>query len=125
VTTQSQHPKEATEFAMWLNHDQNSAMMFAQKQFLFPTLEGVLNDPGFVNTPSSFYGGQQVNQVFAAASGNVDTSFQWSPFQDYVYTQMTNQLGVAINGKSTFEQAMNNLQSSVVTYAKNQGFTVG
>jgi multiple sugar transport system substrate-binding protein len=125
VTTQSQHPKEATEFAMWLNHDQNSAKMFAQQQFLFPTLEGVLNDPSFVNAPSSFYGGQQVNQVFASASGNVDTSFQWSPFQDYVYTQMTNQLGVAINGKSTFEQAMNNLQSSVVTYAKNQGFTVG
>jgi len=110
---------------MWLNHDQNSAKMFAQQQFLFPTLEGVLNDPSFINAPSSFYGGQQVNQVFASASGNVDTSFQWSPFQDYVYTQMTNQLGVAINGKSTFEQAMNNLQSSVVTYAKNQGFTVG
>src|SRR6266849_6736940 len=40
VTTQSQHPKEAAEFAMWLNHDQNSATMFAQKQFLFPVLNG-------------------------------------------------------------------------------------
>ncbi len=110
---------------MWLNHDQNSAMMLAQKQFLFPTLKGVLNDPSFINTTSSFYGGQQVNQVFASASSNVDTNFQWSPFQDYVYTQMGNQLGLAINGKSTFEQAMNNLQSNVVTYAKNQGFSVG
>jgi len=125
VTTQSQHPKEATEFAMWLNHDQSSATMLAQKQFLFPTLKGVLNDPSFINAASSFYGGQQVNQVFASASSNVDTSFQWSPFQDYVYTQIGNQLGAAINGKSNFEQAMNNLQSSVVTYAKNQGFTVG
>src|SRR6266516_3101179 len=125
VTTQSQHPKEAAEFAMWLNHDQNSATMFAQKQFLFPTLKGVLNDPSFINTASSFYGGQQVNQVFASASSKVDTNFQWSPFQDYVYTQMGDQLGVAINGKSTFEQAMNKLQSSVVTYAKSQGFTVG
>ena len=125
VTTQSQHPKEAAEFAIWLNHDQNSATMFAQKQFLFPVLNGVLNDPSFVNTASPFYGGQQVNQVFASASSNVDTSFQWSPFQDYVYTQIGDQLGAAISGKITFEQAMNNLQSSVVTYAKSQGFTVG
>jgi len=99
--------------------------MFAQKQFLFPVLNGVLNDPSFVNTASPFYGGQQVNQVFASASSNVDTSFQWSPFQDYVYTQIGDQLGAAISGKITFEQAMNNLQSSVVTYAKSQGFTVG
>ena len=109
---------------MWLNHDQNSAMMFTQKQFLFPTLKSVLNNPSFMNEASPFYGGQTVNQIFASASNNVDTSYQWSPFQDYVYTQMGDQLGVAINGKSTFEQAMNNLQNNVVNYAKSQGFSV-
>ncbi|MFL5693290.1 MAG: ABC transporter substrate-binding protein [Ktedonobacteraceae bacterium] len=124
VTAKSQHPKEAAEFAMWLNHDQNSAMMFAQKQFLFPTVKGVLSNPSFMNAASPFYGGQTVNQIFASASNNVDTSYQWSPFQDYVYTQMGDQLSVAINGKSTFEQAMNNLQNKVVSYAKSQGFTV-
>lgn len=123
VTTQSQHPKEAAEFAMWLNHDKDSAMMFAQKQFLFPVLKSVLTDPSF-DTPSDFYGGQKVNEIFIAAANNVDTTFQWSPFQDYVYTQFGNQAGDAVNGKITFEQAMNNLQDTVVNYAKAQGFTV-
>ena len=40
------------------------------------------------------------------------------------YIQMSDQLGSAISGKVTFEQAMHNLQNNVVTYAKSQGFTV-
>jgi multiple sugar transport system substrate-binding protein len=123
VTTQSAHPKEAAEFAIWLNHDKNSAMMMAQKQFLFPVLTGVLNDPSF-DTASSFYGGQKVNEVFIQSSHNVDTTFQWSPFQDYVYTQYSNQMGDAVNGKISFEQAIHNLQNNTVNYAKAQGFTV-
>src|SRR6266568_1764263 len=124
VTSQSKHPKEAAEFAMWLNHNQESATQFAQKQFLFPVLKSVLSDPAF-DAPSTFYGGQKVNEVFVAASNQVDTNFQWSPFQDYVYTQYGNQIGNAVNGKISFEQAMNNLQTSIITYAKGQGFTVG
>ena len=123
VTTQSAHPKEAAEFAIWLNHDKNSATMLNQKQFLFPTLHSVLTAPSF-NAPVPFYGGQQVNQVFTASSDNVDTSFQWSPFQDYVFTQLTDQLGSAIDGKVSYEQAMHNLQNSTVSFAKSQGFTV-
>ena len=123
VTTQSQHPKEAAEFAMWLNHDKSSTMMLAQKQYLFPVLKSVLADPTF-NAPSAFYGGQKVNAVFAASSNAVNTSFQWSPFQDYVYTQYNNQVGDAVNGKISFAQAINNLQATTVNYAKSQGFTV-
>jgi len=124
VTTQSKYPQQAATFAMWLNHDQQAATMIAQKQFLFPTLQSVLNNPTFVNAPSSFYGGQQVNQVFVSASSEVDTTFQWSPFQDYVYTQWQNDFGLAINGKSSFPQALEKLQSDTVTYAKSQGFSV-
>jgi multiple sugar transport system substrate-binding protein len=37
---------------------------------------------------------------------------------------MSDQLGSAVGGKITFEQAMHNLQNNVVNYAKSQGFTV-
>jgi multiple sugar transport system substrate-binding protein len=125
VTTQSRYPQQAATFATWLNHDQQSATMLVQKQFLFPTLNSVLNNADFVNAPSSFYGGQQVNQVFASASKQVDTTFQWSPFQDYVYTQWQDDFGQAINGKISFDQALQKLQSDTVAYAKSQGFSVG
>jgi multiple sugar transport system substrate-binding protein len=62
--------------------------------------------------------------VFAQSSQNVITTFQWSPFQDYVYTQLQNQLASAVSGKITFTQALQNTQNSVVSYAQAQGFTV-
>jgi multiple sugar transport system substrate-binding protein len=124
VTVQSQHPKEAFELAQWINHDQSSATMLATKQFLFPTLNSVLNDASFANDQSQFYGGQPVNQIFSTASQQVNTNFQWSPFQDYVYTQMGDVFGSAQSGKTSFADALNQLQANVVNYAKQQGFTV-
>ena len=124
VTTQSEHPKEAAELAIWINHDEKSATMLNEKSSLFPTLQSVLGDPSFTTQKLSFYGGQQVNKVFIESSQNVDLGFQWSPFQDYVYSQMTDQLGGAINGKTSFSDSIHQLQSNLVSYAKQQGFKV-
>jgi multiple sugar transport system substrate-binding protein len=124
VTVQSQHPAEATQFAIWLNTNLQSANMLASKQFLFPTLTAVLKSPSFMNAKLPFYGGQRVNRVFAAASSQVDTHFQWSPFQDYVYSQLQEQLGLATQGKQSFAKALHKTQAIVVAYAKAQGFTV-
>jgi multiple sugar transport system substrate-binding protein len=123
VTTQSQHPKEATEFAIWLNDNFQSASLFASEQFLFPVTKAVLNSSTF-NSPKPFYGGQRVNGIFADASNHVDAGYQWSPFQDYVFSQLTTVLGNAVNGKTTFAAALTTLQSTLVGYAKNEGFTV-
>ena len=124
VTNQSKYPAEATEFAVWLNHNSKSAKMLADKSFLFPTLQSLLNSSDFQNKPYSFYGGQEVNKVFIESSGQVDLGFEWSPFQDYVYSQMTDQLGAASKGEISLMQALDNLQKKVVGYAKSQGFKV-
>lgn len=124
VTVQSSHPKEAAEFAIWLNHDAKSAHMLATKQFLFPTLKSELQSASFKNARLKFYGGQKVNQIFTASSGRVDVHFKWSPFQDYVYSQIQEQLGIATQGKQTFAAALHKAQARVVSYAKQQGFTV-
>jgi multiple sugar transport system substrate-binding protein len=123
VTKQSKHPKEAAEFAIWLNHDLQSATRLSTEQFLFPTLKAVFKTPQF-NSASAFYGGQKVNAIFANASSHVDLGFQWSPFQSYVYTQMQNELADATAGKISWADAMNTLQNTLVSYAKSQGFTV-
>lgn len=123
VTTQSKYPAQAAEFAEWLNTNQQSVSMLTSKLYLFPTQNTVLNSPSF-DTAISFYGGQKVNQVFTASAQRVNTSFQWSPFQDYVFTQLQDQLGSAVNGKISFPQAIQNTQKTVVSYAQAQGFTV-
>jgi multiple sugar transport system substrate-binding protein len=123
VTVQSKHPRKAAEFAIWLNHDKESATMMATDQFLFPTLRSVLADPR-VNGPRPFYGGQAVDTIFAQSSQDVDLGFQWSPFQDYVYTQMSEDLAAAQSGSMSYNQAMSALQETLISYAKAQGFTV-
>lgn len=123
VTTQSKHPQEAAALAIWLNHDQSATKMFAQKQFLFPVMKNLVSDPA-LSPSTAFYGGQKVNTVFAQASNDVDTTYQWSPFQDYVYSQMGDVLNQAIKGKITLTQALQQLQSALVNYARSQGFTV-
>jgi multiple sugar transport system substrate-binding protein len=124
VINQTQNPAEATEFAIWLNRNSKSAKMLADKSFLFPTLESLLNSSEFQNKSYSFYGGQQVNEVFIEASRQVDLGFEWSPFQDYVYSQMEEVLGEASKGEISVMQALDNLQERVVKYAKSQGFKV-
>jgi multiple sugar transport system substrate-binding protein len=124
VTTQSDYPEEATEFAIWLNHNPESAKMLAEKSFLFPTLESLLYSEEFKNQTDDFYGGQKVNSVFIQASEQVDKGFEWSPFQDYVYTKMQEQLQAAADGKIGFPQVMDQLDSNITDYAKSQGFKV-
>jgi multiple sugar transport system substrate-binding protein len=70
-----------------------------------------------------FYGGQEVNKVFAK-SANAVLPFEWSPFQDFVYQSMADEFGASINGNGTLSDAFDRIQDAVVIYAKEQGFTV-
>ncbi len=124
VTAASENPEAATEFAIWLNHNQKSVNMLTTKSNLFPTQKSRLNSPDFKNAPLAFAGGQKVNQVFIQASDHVDKGFEWSPFQDYVYAQLAEKVGAAAKGDTTFPEAMHKVQSSVTGYAKDQGFKV-
>lgn len=121
---QSPHQAEAVKLAIWLLHNRQSTRLFATKQYLFPTSLALLNDKSFLDTPYPFYGNQPVNQVFAASAQQVDSSFQWSPFQEYVQTQMGAELVAAANGRGTLAQAFDRLQRRFVSYTQDQGFTV-
>ncbi|HEX3348373.1 MAG TPA: sugar ABC transporter substrate-binding protein [Acetobacteraceae bacterium] len=124
VTTQSKHPKEAAELAMWLMHDPASVDTFAKKQFLFPTTKPLLESPEFADTPFDFYGGQKVNQIFIESAKHIDRIIEWSPFQDYANAQIIAEMTAAGGGKGTLVEALDRIQDNFVKYAKQQGFTV-
>jgi multiple sugar transport system substrate-binding protein len=124
VTTQSENAEEAAQLAIWLTHDPKPTELYTTKQFLFPVLNDLLDSPEFRNRKFDFYGGQAVNSIFVEASKNVDTGFEWSPFQDYVDTQMVEQFGAAVTGDTEFSQVPENLQDKISRYAKQQGFKV-
>jgi len=124
VTTQTTDAKAAAQFAYWLNTNSQSTSQFANSQSLYPTLKSLANSPSFANQQIAFYGGQEVNKLFAKASTEVNTNFQWAPFQSEVYTVLQDELGKAVQGQESFAQAMQNTQAQIVTYAKQQGFKV-
>jgi multiple sugar transport system substrate-binding protein len=124
VTTQSRHPKEAAEFAMWLVHDPASVAMLIEKQFSFPTLKSTMKDPAFAGITYPFYGGQKINEVFIDSANHVDRIVEFPPFEDFLGAELTKQLSAAAGDGGRLVQALDRVQDSVVRYARQQGFTV-
>jgi multiple sugar transport system substrate-binding protein len=124
VLASSENPIAAAELAKFINHDEESAMMLATEQFLFPPQLSVLEDPAFIDQESEFYGGQQVNALFAEISETVDTDFQWLPFMEFVYSSYEETMGTVIADKGDISAALDAWQEELVSYAESQGFTV-
>lgn len=124
VLKASKNKAAATEFARWILQEQEPVEMFSYERFLFPTLNSMLNNPKWANTKYPFYGGQQVNKVYAEASNSVNKDWEWDPIHEYVNTE-----GDAIKGKSVDQgkgatAALQPWQDASVKYAKQQGLTV-
>jgi multiple sugar transport system substrate-binding protein len=114
----------ASQLALYINTNKESALTLANEQFLFPAMKEILTDPSFVNQEAKFYGGQKVNEKFAQISETVSPDFQWLPFMDYVYTNFNETLGKAFANKTDAVAGLQAWQDASAKYAKDQGFTV-
>ncbi|HXV43051.1 MAG TPA: extracellular solute-binding protein, partial [Anaerolineae bacterium] len=80
------HPKEAETFARWLNTDPQTVLDLTVSAALFPVTQPALSNPEWAGYKPDFWGGQETHKVMAEVAQQVDVSFAWSPFQDFVYT---------------------------------------
>ncbi|BDZ65342.1 extracellular solute-binding protein [Agromyces mangrovi Wang et al. 2018] len=124
VLATSENPIAAYELAKFINHDEESAFRLATEQFLFPPQLSVLEDPEFAGQQLEFYGGQEVNALFAEISETVDTDFEWLPFMDFVYSTYEETVGTVIAAKGDISAALDEWQTELTEYAEAQGFTV-
>ena len=76
--SQTQHPKEATEFALWLSTNQGSLNSLISGAQLFPAQTAGQKNPAF-SAPYTFYGGQSLAGTFIPASKALAQGFQWGP----------------------------------------------
>ena len=123
VMKATQHLPEAAELAIWLTTNPEATKLYTTKQFLFPCTTALLTSAEFAGQKMDFYGGQEVNKVFAKSAAAV-SNFEWSPFQDFFFQSMEDEFGVSLSGNGTLSDAFDRIQAAVVTYAKEQGFTV-
>ncbi|HEX6556856.1 MAG TPA: sugar ABC transporter substrate-binding protein [Ktedonobacteraceae bacterium] len=123
VFKSSQHPKEATEFAMWLNTNKTSLDDMIKGASIYPAYQAALDSPS-LNSPQPFYNNQVIGQIFKKASTEVNVNFQWGPTINQVYLDIGDNFANVVNGKGTLTDALNTVQQSTVTFMKKQGFTV-
>ncbi|MGW4963422.1 extracellular solute-binding protein [Nonomuraea sp. NPDC004186] len=124
VVKTTKNPIAAAMFAQFLNTDPESAKMLTTLQFLYPPIKALLSDPGFVEQKSDFYGGQQVNKVFADISGTVPTDFTWLPFMDQINNDWNETVGKSLADKTDTAAALDKWQQTITAYAEKQGFKV-
>jgi multiple sugar transport system substrate-binding protein len=124
VMATTRNPIAAAVFAQFINTDPKSTATMANEQFLYPPTKAILDDPAFTGKQLEFYGGQEVNGLFAQIGETVDPDFQWAPFQDKVYADFTATVGTAVAEKTDAVAAMEAWQQRTEAYAKYQGFTV-
>jgi multiple sugar transport system substrate-binding protein len=120
----TQHSIAAAKFAEFLNTDPDTTKMFNTVQSLFPSATALLADPSFAGQKDGFFGGQQVNRLFAGISPTVNTGWQWPPFLDQAVTDWTATIGKALASKGNVAAATGQWESQLTGYAKNQGFHV-
>jgi multiple sugar transport system substrate-binding protein len=79
--------------------------------------------PGFNTKIPEF--GPGVNATYEKIiSKDITPFWQWSPWTDYVTTELESVFTNALAGKETFDQALQSAQSAVVKYAENEGYTI-
>lgn len=124
VTTDSDAAIASAEFVKFLNADPESTVMLATEQFLFPASVEVQEMPEFRDQELEFYGGQEVNALFADISATVDPSWQWLPYNDFASASFKETLGAAITEKGDLVSALRAWEDELVEYGESQGFTV-
>src|SRR6266480_15724 len=123
VFKSTKHPKEAAEFAIWLNSNQPSLDAMITGNNIYPAYQPALDSP-LVSGPQAFFGNQAFGQVFKDTSAHINVNFQWGPSMEQVYNDISDNFANAVNGRGTLSDGLNAVQLSTVTYMKKQGFSV-
>jgi multiple sugar transport system substrate-binding protein len=119
----TEHPREAAQFAMWLNTDPEALEILNREGGLYPATQAGLELPA-LQEPSEFFGGQNIFEVFQQASTQVDESFTWGPTMTSTYSDLADGFGRALNGRGTLPEAVQNAERSTIETMRQQSLQV-
>ena len=120
----TQNPIAAAKFAEFLNTDPATTAMFNTVQNLFPSTTALLASPSFTGLKDAFFGGQQVNKLFAGISSTVNTGLAVAAVPRPGGHGLDLDVGKALASKGDVAAATDQWESQLTAYAKNQGFNV-
>lgn len=124
VTSQAGNKALAAEVAEGIFGTTAAWKIGIEKAALFPLWKPVLDSSSFQDMAYPFFGGQKINQDVFLSAENSYQGFTFSPFQSLAYDKLTAAVTSVVQAKASPAAALSTLQSQVVAYAKQQGFTV-
>lgn len=124
VMAQTKYPKQAAEFVEWYGGTlQSWKILNSPAAGAFPGYKPLLDSPALKNAQIPLTGSSKPNVVYTEAAAHVQET-DWPPFMTEVQTQAKSIFAGVLNGNETVPAAFKLLQSTVVAYAKSQGFNV-
>ncbi|WP_328687469.1 extracellular solute-binding protein [Streptomyces caniferus] len=123
VFAKARYPKDALDFAVWLNTDPESIGLLIDGGYGFPSAK-----KGYATTDldvdKDFFGGQPYSRVFADAGAHVDTSWRWGPGVDTLYQRLGDAFTDALADGGSFRSVLTKVQAQTVADLKGKGLKV-
>ncbi|MGW2921702.1 ABC transporter substrate-binding protein [Streptomyces angustmyceticus] len=120
VFAKSRYPRDALDFAVWLNTDPESIALLIDGGYGFPSAK-----KGWATTDldvhKDFFGGQAYSRVFADAGARVDTSWRWGPGVDTLYQRLGDAFTDALADGSSFRSVLATVQRQTLDDLRGKG----
>ncbi|TDD11926.1 sugar ABC transporter substrate-binding protein [Nonomuraea deserti] len=115
-----EHPREAVEFALWINRDPRSVAMLIESGYGWPAAIDGMSSPSLTK-PSAFLGGQRTDQLFTESSSQVPRGWVWWPGYEETRQRLNDSFPRALAGEGTFASALRAAQTQVVEQLREKG----
>ncbi|MFE6690853.1 ABC transporter substrate-binding protein [Streptomyces sp. NPDC057743] len=120
VFAAARYPRDALDFALWLNTDPESITLLLKGGYGFPSVTSGYRRAA-LDADRDFFGGQPYGAVFADAGAHVDTSWQWGPDVDALFQDLGDALTDALADGSSFRSALAKVQRRTVADLRDKG----
>lgn len=122
----SDNPKEAAEFAAWLNSDPESVSILTSVGAGWPAIADTSSIASLQDDPEvfAFYGGQDIWDVFAESDKNVDNSWKWPPLSSTLFASLSDNVKTAVENGTPLTDAYDKTQDEMSSALKDKGISV-
>ncbi|MFI9026175.1 ABC transporter substrate-binding protein [Streptomyces sp. NPDC053560] len=117
------YPKDALDFAVWLNTDPEAIKLLIEGGYGFPSAKTGYRTTD-LDVHQEFFGGQAYSKVFKEAGDHVDTSWQWGPGVDTLYQRLGDAFTEALSSGDSFRSVLKKVQAQTVSDLKGKGLKV-
>ncbi|NAZ81941.1 extracellular solute-binding protein [Kineococcus sp. R8] len=123
VMATSEKKLAAIGFVQWMAANAESAQIWVDEGG-FPCTSATLASPEWLDREVPYFGGQQINRIFAESAEQVGEGWAFLPFQAYANSVFPDTVGQAYVKQTDLQGGLRDWQETITTYGESQGFTV-